>query len=390
MKNILTIDLAPIGRTAITAAKRELARKCVPTTGPIARQNFAGIDGMRALLALAVVAYHMVMWRTGSITFPGLRGVAFDLLANGHEAVNAFIVLSGFCLALPIWKSGEMDAIAFYKRRAWRILPPYYAALLLAVLIGCGAWHAHNGHVGASIGFTIAALVGHLTLTNNIIGNTDRSALGNQEFSPVFWSVAVECQIYLTLPLLVRLWRRFGVLPVAIALCILGSMLQETCYLTKWEGLNGHYWGLFCVGAVASYVICRLPAIAESQSWTRIFLACLAWSIYEKTVWHFAPGWPKAPLWINHDVISGCIAAVAIICATTATPVRQILSWRPLVVVGGAAYTIYLVHYQVIAFMAREQVGNAAVLPSLAAIALTVVVFHMYIEKPAAARAKLC
>ena len=60
-------------------------------------------------------------------------------LIYGRFAVIVFIALSGFSLALPPARSGwRLDSLAtFARRRAWRILPPYWAALIFSVIM---AW----------------------------------------------------------------------------------------------------------------------------------------------------------------------------------------------------------------------------------------------------------
>src|SRR6187549_3444077 len=97
------------------------------------------LDGLRALAALYVVLFH-----AGDCFLDAerpLHGFARNLqraLSFGHDAVAVFIVLSGYCLMLPVARNGGVlvrglpDYIA---RRAWRILPPYFAALLGTLLV---------------------------------------------------------------------------------------------------------------------------------------------------------------------------------------------------------------------------------------------------------------
>ena len=97
-------------------------------------QRLDFIDSLRALAALYVMichAYHE----------PG-NGYHASWLINhiglsyGHVAVDVFIVISGFCLMLPVTRrNGELGSVRdFMRRRVRRILPPYYAALILSLL----------------------------------------------------------------------------------------------------------------------------------------------------------------------------------------------------------------------------------------------------------------
>src|SRR6185369_16490784 len=94
--------------------------------------RLAHLDGLRAVAAGYVVMFHAVLGFTGSeLTGPwrALRRV----FAFGHEAVAIFIVLSGYCLMLPAARSHPARLTSttgdFLRRRALRILPPYFAAL---------------------------------------------------------------------------------------------------------------------------------------------------------------------------------------------------------------------------------------------------------------------
>ena len=92
--------------------------------------RLAGLDGIRGLAALFVVLNHVYLR-----AWPGFPADRAPFCAGGFVygrfAVVVFIALSGFSLALPPARSGwRFDSLAtFARRRAWRILPPYWAAL---------------------------------------------------------------------------------------------------------------------------------------------------------------------------------------------------------------------------------------------------------------------
>lgn len=95
-----------------------------------------GLDGLRGLAALYVVLFHCWLY-----TFPGYPDSSappwLDGLMFGRLAVVFFLVLSGFSLAISParhgWRSGGVAQ--FLRRRAWRILPPYWAALVISLII---------------------------------------------------------------------------------------------------------------------------------------------------------------------------------------------------------------------------------------------------------------
>jgi peptidoglycan/LPS O-acetylase OafA/YrhL len=101
------------------------------------------LDGLRGLAALYVVFHHVSLFSPSSPNPSILLHVFIKLythvLAFGHQAVVVFIVLSGYVLMLPVARTqdGHMPKGVwdYFKRRARRILPPYYAALILSFLL---------------------------------------------------------------------------------------------------------------------------------------------------------------------------------------------------------------------------------------------------------------
>src|SRR3954453_14322237 len=120
------------------------------------------LDGVRGAAALFVVLHHM--WLSTWPPFPDNRGPWWlGFLLYGHLAVAVFIVVSGFSLALaPVRHDGQLvgGPRRFVRRRAWRILPAYWAALVLSTLIFVGFLEPSVGAGTAARSFTIhAALV---------------------------------------------------------------------------------------------------------------------------------------------------------------------------------------------------------------------------------------
>jgi peptidoglycan/LPS O-acetylase OafA/YrhL len=98
------------------------------------------VDGMRALAALIVYVNHAYAQVTRGDVDPlhGPWSLARYSMVAGHLSVTVFIVISGFCLTLPVISNGgelRGGVLGFLKRRARRILPPYYAAIALCLLL---------------------------------------------------------------------------------------------------------------------------------------------------------------------------------------------------------------------------------------------------------------
>ena len=110
----------------------------VPEVAHAPPRRLAGLDGVRGLAALFVVVNHVFLR-----AFPGYPVDKAPFWAAwfiyGRFAVVVFIVLSGFSLALSPARHGwRLDGVSrFARRRAWRILPPYWAALVFSLAV---AW----------------------------------------------------------------------------------------------------------------------------------------------------------------------------------------------------------------------------------------------------------
>ncbi|NJM58848.1 MAG: acyltransferase [Synechococcales cyanobacterium RU_4_20] len=96
------------------------------------------LDGLRGIAALYVVFSHV--WEMQPTELPSLWMSLSKIFQYGSFSVSVFIVLSGYCLMLPVSRSqaGSLSIkfSDFIQRRARRILPPYYAALVLSIAVG--------------------------------------------------------------------------------------------------------------------------------------------------------------------------------------------------------------------------------------------------------------
>lgn len=148
------------------------------------------LDGLRAVAALSVLAFHAI---GSTAETPRLWGhdvsFAADYLQTG---VHLFFVLSGFLLFLPYARamlSGRRlpSAFAFYRRRARRIWPAYWVCLGVLVLLSLPPYLSPVG--AANIGT-------HLLFIHDDFPDFVRA------IDTPFWTLAVEWQFYLLLPLM--------------------------------------------------------------------------------------------------------------------------------------------------------------------------------------------
>ena len=189
------------------------------------------------------------------------------VLTFGHYAVDVFIVLSGFCLALPVVLKGgvlRQGTIGFYLSRARRILPPYYAALFIA-LIARWLFMSMGGHKIASSTLTTWGVISHLLLIHDLFPST----IGQLD-GPLL-SVGVEWRIYFLFPLLVLLWRRTGVIVATVAFFVFAKLLYSWMLnhgFTPMGPTGGgpcpHYILLFAMGAFGTWIAFDASKLART------------------------------------------------------------------------------------------------------------------------------
>ena len=326
----------------------------VETDAPVAKAvpkiHLGYLDSLRALAAIYVVTFHGLSdIDPKGISLPGGMHWLRLFFSYGHYAVDLFIVLSGFCLMLPVVKSNgtlKGGAIHFFKKRAMRILPPYYLTLVFSLLL----IHLFIGHKTGtlwdlSVPVTKMGLLTHLFL----IQDAFRSTI--EQINHSLWSVSVEWRIYFAFPLIVFLWRKIGPVPVTAMFVVAGYvlllLLRHTPIYTYTNGVSPQYLGLFALGVFGSGVTFSqegiLLRLKEKVPW--IFLtALLGVIVVVLSTLKVSHG---RPLEISVlDFFVGLLS-MSLLIATgrdAASRLHRILSWKPLAFLGTFAYSIYLVH----------------------------------------------
>ncbi len=103
-------------------------------------KGLSGADGVRAIACLMVI-FHHVAQRLALYDQAGWAQEILKFFLLGNSGVSFFFVLSGYLLAFPFWNSylegGEFPGLKQYAvRRAARIMPGYYTALIISTILG--------------------------------------------------------------------------------------------------------------------------------------------------------------------------------------------------------------------------------------------------------------
>jgi peptidoglycan/LPS O-acetylase OafA/YrhL len=316
------------------------------------------IDGLRFVAIAAVVAFHIYEYlisRSGMSPF----GIAGTALLHGQRGVPLFFVISGFILGRPFAAHYICGAPApklkeYYWRRVTRLEPPYLLAII-AVFMGLAAFSSDRG---------LPHLLASLIYSHNLIYGSPNPFFG------LAWSLEVEIQFYLLIPLLAmvytlpRRWRRLILaafmfagllhlvpLPARFTLSILGwiqcfaaGLLLADLYTDGWN--KSQNW---------IFDLCSISL------WPAVFL------IGDKAAWIALP----------------FFALILYVAAFRAFMFRRFFTFTLVSTIGGMCYTIYLVHYPMISVagrMAKNPLAITAV--SLLAIAVASLIFFVCIERP--------
>lgn len=326
--------------------------------------RLTSLDGLRGLAALYVLLLHSVTLVEHSATAPFSLSYVRAFFHDGLYAVMLFIVLSGFCLMIPMATSpdGKMSGGLgkFFYRRSRRILPAYYAALALSLILIAivpGKFKGIPTSFSSSLRVTSGDVVSHLFLLQNARSDWFITIDGPM------WSICIEWQIYFLFAFaLLPIWRRLGSLgalaagvaiPVAIRHFTRGYYdFSQLFFITLFTvGMIGSAHTFAIRQAGSGIISGRLKAI-------RRYLTFCAVVIFVGVIWIEQSGGPARFLprsqWIanaaNQILFAAGVACVlAKLSLYDGRPPRwslaALLDSRPVQILGQMSYSMYLINY---------------------------------------------
>ena len=327
------------------------------------------IDGLRFVAIAAVVAFHL---HVQLARYYGVRlsGMSARLLQHGDRGVSLFFVISGFILALPFashWmrESARVDLRRYFQRRITRLEPPYILNLavcaVLLVIINHESRATVLPHLLASLFYSHSLMFGSISTIN-----------------AVTWSLEVEVQFYLAMPLLAYVFAIRSSLTrrslLVAAMLIAGVSQAFWAHTPRAELTILYHVQFFLAGLLlADLYLARPREPARRWGWDVLSLA----------------GWPLVFLLESGSVLHTILpfVVVALYWAAFHGRLANYLFRLPVLgSVGGMCYTIYLYHFLIIAFASRVLGHGVAagtmIGVSIVLIAIVSAVAFLLVERP--------
>jgi peptidoglycan/LPS O-acetylase OafA/YrhL len=310
--------------------------------------TFPALTSIRFLAAFTVVISHYA--ENGLLPLPA---PLFHFIDGGRSAVSLFFILSGFVLTFTYWdKLASGGSRAFYEARVARIYPMILLGLALCVPVVMYLLHTGNAvlmlkwyAIKESVYPALAAsLVCQLLLIN---GWFPFSAI-NQSWNGPSVSVSCEAFFYLLFPVLLRRMTRMRqtrAAAICVALWLITGAWIAWLHLYLPVSRSGAMIYSMPVTRLSEFVMGIFVAICYQRfraggvlrqrvgvALTVIALICLA----GLSVWP-----PVSPAYYLEAPV---FAALILGLALRERPVLGLLNWRPLVALGEASYSLYLIH----------------------------------------------
>lgn len=332
---------------------------------------FGALDGLRAISILMVLLHHTNRFAES--------GPLATLQENGRYGVGFFFVISGFLICTLFLreeaKTGGIDLWKFYGRRTLRLLPLYYAVLLLQTILVfvLHQYSPENQQLFRD------KLPSYLFYFSNWLPTSTQG--------PFFcaWSLAVEEQFYLAFGLLLFFVNRRVVIAVVAAMFLLKVFVYQMYGAVD---ANSALWRIvfsyrepILLGVLAAFALNRPGWFGFFRRWfsspvvlTIVGVASAAWLCIHQM--------QHESFWDAQLLYAAMTALVIGLVIRVKTPV---LCSRFLTHVGKISYGIYLLHMFVISTVRKLPGGDSPVIGFLLTTVTVIIlasVVYKFFERP--------
>ena len=329
------------------------------TSGKPVRFHF--LDGLRAVAASMVVILHAFASNIVKLSDKSnmhFLGTLFNYV-DGY-GVDLFFVLSGVVLLRPYLRSQrDFKVVEYFRRRFWRIYPPYFVALLFAALViwfmnAYPTWYNATG--GMNMPFSWREIIHEMPIMN----------LDGNYYNLAWWSLGTEILFYLVVPVIVFLYPRKAKLTDGRLLLTIVSGVVLTVLLMVF--VSGWYSVLYSftylvlnIGRFVEYPVCFMMGVLIAakdfdlkHGWVfflsgifLVFCSAVYPSVFVPSTslgaWLSAQNYPPFFLHSGYGLIFGGL----IVFAFNVQSLRNILGKPFMLWLGERSYSLFVVHFSV-------------------------------------------
>lgn len=297
------------------------------------------LDALRFFAFICVFFFHFMDYvPVDSKTQPILH----TFCTTGAFGVPIFFLLSSFLivelLLRELAKTQTINIKSFYTRRILRIWPLYFAVFIGLIIIGQFIPDVATNKVSAWMAFLFFYGNWYIFLFGWIGGPIDP-----------LWSIAVEEQFYIAIPLLTKMGGRklltkisIGLLLISYALCIYYAKLQYSGESGQW--LNSFFQFQFFAGGALLAIFLK-GQIPKWSIWTRLVLVIVALAF-----WFYAVYGLDVKSYDGHPTVFGALLGWLLVLVgsmlffISALGISEKFIPNVLVYLGRISFGLYLFH----------------------------------------------
>lgn len=282
------------------------------------------LDYLRGLAAFGIMIYHHLIWTLGEFsadTFMGRLGI---------YGVTIFYILSGLTLYYVYYnkmKPSKEDLFSFFKKRVFRIFPLLWLVTIVALLLSRKIPDFTN------LFLNLSGLFGFMRW--------------DKCFSAGVWSIGNELVFYVFFPFFILFLKRFKTLMILLALVLFGLYLYFAFVKLNPHMTLGEQWKnyvnplnqvfLFLGGFLIGFLL-NDTKIKNSVIFFLLLLAFVLFTFYPASgdIINIVTG-------TNRLVFTTCCFLICI-CFYKLTFKFPTAIHKPLILLGEASYSVYLLH----------------------------------------------
>lgn len=328
------------------------------------------IDSFRGVAVLLVTSFHIFLWSSSSGQ-PFFNDWDFyGPFGNGWVGVGIFFVISGYCMGISTKNTFSQhisigNYSIYFLKRFLRISLPYYVSIVF--------WFFLINFFGVAIKPTGPVdVITHLLFVHNMNERTMFSISG------VYWSLAVEMQFYVVLPVLVVLFKSIKMKTLLLITSLTITVVVNVCSddrVLTWSLIP--YLYLFVFGWV-------LQGLSLGRIPINIVIACrnLLFFVFVFSLFYKGEGFNNN-IKIYETWVSTASAVLMWLCINTHNRESSDRErWlAPLSFVGRCSFSIYLYNY-IFWIVPRNDASTTLAIATFLFVIMFGVAMFYFVEKP--------